>query len=364
MDFRDKKVDEDEEPQYDWEGPVTVSGRALGLVDKKIGIRIGRLERYRISMGRTIVDPNKFNMAVKTLRKIALNLQKYPGVQKYRELNYENKVLSARLFQFPDCMQFLNNLGFQKQGKKLIMQDENAAATATAVETLAKAVHTPPEKPIERLPRMPKIFDQAVLNKVMREQSSLPDSSVEIDDDLTLDGRTNANLLKSGASDLARKRARVAPRDFMSVKMREERYGLRKAQENFDKTIIRVNFSTKYTLECCFNPKESVSELRSLVETLVTPKGAVFSFALPPNMPLRETNTTFLKEGLINATVRIKSGNPAFGLSQEALRQYKTDVVVKKNAEDEKIDIPKPKPKPKKKVNKGRFGRGLLRGMK
>merc|ERR1719233_847082 len=142
-------------------------------------------------MGRTIVDPNKFAVAVKTLRKIAANLQKHEGVQKYRELNLENKVLNERLFQFPDCMQFLHNLGFQKQGKKLIMEDENVAATATAIETLAKAVHTPPEKPIERLPRMPKIFDQALLKEAMRKQCSLPDSSMEIDDEVELDGRRN-----------------------------------------------------------------------------------------------------------------------------------------------------------------------------
>jgi len=364
MDFRDEKIDEKEEPQYDWEGPVTVSGKALGLKDKNIGLRIGRLERYRISMGRTILDPKDFTAAVKTLRKIAGNLQKHQGVQKFRELNLENEALKKRLFRFSDCIQFLENLGFQKQGTKLVMKDENPATTATAVETLAKAKHTPPEKPIERLPRMPKIFDQALLNKAKRAQSSLPDSSMEIDDDIELDGRKNANLLKSGASELARKRAKVAPRDFMSEKMREERYGVRKAEDNFGKTVIRVNFSTKWTLECCFNPKESVSELRSLVQTMVTPKTAVFSFVLPPNMPLRENDTTFIKEGLINATVRIKSHNPAFGLSQEALKQYTTDVVVKDISEEVKIDLPKPKPKPKRKVNKGRVARGLLRGMK
>lgn len=364
MDFKDEKVEEDKEPQYDWEGPVTVSGRALGLMDKQIGIRIGRLERYRISMGRTIPDPNKFAVAVKTLRKIAGNLQKHQGVQKYRELNLENKVLNDRLFKYADCMQFLHSLGFQKQGKKLIMEDENAAATAMAIETLAKAVYTPKEKPIERLPRKPKIYDQTLLNRAMRERSSLPDSTIVIDDEEVLDGRKNANLLKSGASDLSRKRAKVAPRDFMSVKMREERYGLKKAQDNFDKTVIRVNFSTKWTLQCCFNAKENVSELRSLVETLITPKNAVFSFALPPNMPLRETNTTFLKEGLKNATVRIKSRTPAFGLSEDAIRQYKTDIVEKPKVQEVKIDIAKPKPKPKRKVNKGRFGKGLLRGMK
>merc|ERR1719320_1056 len=315
-------------------------------------------------MGRTMIDLKEFTVAVKTLRKIAGNLQKYPGVQKYRELNLENEALKRRLFRFSDCMQFLNNLGFQKQGSKLIMQDENTAATVTAVDTLAKAVHTPPAKPIERLPRNPKIFDQSLLNKALRQKSTLPDASIEIDEEVELDGRKNANLLKSGASDLARKRAKVAPRDFMSEKMREERYGVRKAEDDFAKTVIRVNFSTKWTLECCFNPKESVSELRSLVETLVTPKNAGFTFVLPPNMPLKEKDTTFFKEGLINATVRIKSRNSAFGLSQEALKQYKTDVVVKEIMEEQKIDLPKPKPKPKRKVNKGRVARGLLRGLK
>merc|ERR1719285_1171649 len=315
-------------------------------------------------MGRTILDPKDFTVAVKTLRKIAGNLQKYPGVQKYRELNLENEALKKRLFRLSDCMKFLENLGFQKQGTKLVLKDENPAATATAIETLAKAKHSPPEKPIERLPRMPKIFDQALLNKAKLAQSSLPDSSMEIDDGIELDGRKNANLLKSGASELARKRAKVAPRDFMSEKMREERYGARKAEDNFGRTVIRVNFSTKWTLQCCFNPKESVSELRSLVETLVTPKKAVFSFALPPNMPLKEKDTTFGKEGLINATVRIKSRNPAFGLSEDAIRQYKTDIVEKPKVQEVKIDIEKPKPKPKRKVNKGRSGKGLLRGMK
>jgi len=364
MDFRDEKVAEDELPQYDWEGPVTVSGRALGLKDEKIGLRIGRLERYRVSMGRTILDPNEFGLAVKTLRKIAGNLQKHPGNQKFRELNLENEVLKKRLFRFSDCMQFLNYLGFQKEGTKLVMKDENVAATATAIDTLAKAVHTPPAKPIEKLPRKPKIFDQALLHKALQAQSSLPDSSVEVDEEVDLDGRKNANLLKSGVSGLARKRAKIAPRDFMSEKMREERYGCRKAADDFGRTVLRINFSTKYTLQCCFNPKEDVSELRSFIKTLVTPQNAVFSFVLPPNMPLKETNTTFIKQGLINATVRIKSRNPAFGLSEEAIKKYYTDVVDKRIEVVEKKDIPKPKPKPKKKVNKGRLARGLLRGMK
>merc|ERR550534_1700966 len=49
-------------------------------------------------MGRSILDPKDFTVAVKTLRKIAGNLQKYPGVQKYRELNLENEALKKKTF--------------------------------------------------------------------------------------------------------------------------------------------------------------------------------------------------------------------------------------------------------------------------
>lgn len=169
-----KEIKEDCTLNQKSEGTLTDNDPAVMQKDNNISLRIKNLSQNLNSMGRTL-NAKEFHKAVTWLRAIVENLQKFPGNQKYREIFLDNKTFKQRLLPFQDCMQFLHNLGFQNDGKKLEMRDENEFVTAAALKTLATI--KPEQQPIQK----PIRSDQKLESEDMQAQSSLPRSFVGVD---------------------------------------------------------------------------------------------------------------------------------------------------------------------------------------